>query len=114
MTDKERRTVEGITFEITRKKMKNMRMRMGEDNVIAAEARLNDVIAHAERLERENKVVDGDKWGDETTPRRNSGSVKIDNPGGRQKSLSRQNALDVNNMTCQSYFARDKIDRLFE
>ena len=34
MTDKERRTVEGITFEITRKKMKNMRMRMGEDNVV--------------------------------------------------------------------------------
>lgn len=92
----------------------SLRSRMGEDNVIAAEARLNDVIAHAERLERENKVVDGDKWGDETTPRRNSGSVKIDNPGGRQKSLSRQNALDVNNMTCQSYFARDKIDRLFE
>ena len=81
----------------------------------AAEARLDDAIAHAEKLAQDPKnIVDGESWGDESTPRRNSGDIKIDIPGGKQKSLSRQAAFDVNDMTCQSYFARDKLDRLFE
>ena len=87
--------------------------RMSKENVAAAEARLNDAIAHAERLARENKVVDGDKWGDETTPQRNSSYVQIELPGGRHKSLNRQSSFDVNNLTCPSYFARDGLDKLF-
>ena len=92
----------------------SLRPRMDEGNVAAAEARLNDVIVHAERLARENKVVEGDAWGNETTPRRNSSNVWIELPDGRHKNLSRQSSFDVNNLTCPSYFARDKIDRLFE
>ena len=91
----------------------SLRPRMDEGNVAAAEARLNDAIVHAERLARENKVVEKDAWANETTPRRDSGSVSIELPDGRHKSLSRQASFDVNNMTCPSYFARDKIDRLF-
>ena len=93
----------------------SLRLRMNEGNVAAAEARLDDAIAHAEKLAQDPKnIVDGESWGDESTPRRNSGDIKIDIPGGKQKSLSRQAAFDVNDMTCQSYFARDKLDRLFE
>ena len=91
----------------------SLRQRIGSENLAAAEARLNDVIAHAERLEAEHKVVEGEAWGDETTPPRNSSYVQIELPGGRHKSLNRQSSFDVNNITCPSYFARDKIDRLF-
>ena len=91
----------------------SLRPRMSEDNVAAAEARLNDAILHAERLAQEHKVVEKDAWANETTPRRDSGSVSIELPDGRHKSLSRQSSFDVNGMTCPSYFARDKIDRLF-
>ena len=91
----------------------SLRPRMDEGNVAAAEARLNDAIDHAERLARENKVVEKDAWANETTPRRNSSYVQIELPGGRYKSLNRQSSFDVNNMTCPSYFARDGIDKLF-
>ena len=92
----------------------SLRPRMGEDNVAAAEARLKDAIDHAERLARENKVVEGDAWGNETTPRRNSSYVQIELPDGRHKSLNRQSSFDVNNITCPSYFARDGLDKLFD
>ena len=92
----------------------SLRPRMDAGNVASAEARLNDAIDHAERLARENKVVEGDAWGNETTPRRNSSYVTIELADGHQKTLSRQSSFDVNNLTCPSYFARDKIDRLFE
>ena len=88
--------------------------RIGEENLAAAEARLNDAITHAEALADAGKVVEKDAWADVATPRRESGSIRIELPNGRSKSLSRQASYDINNMTCPSYFARDKIDRLFE
>ena len=91
----------------------SIRSRIGSENLAAAEARLNDVIAHAERLAGEHKIVEGDKWGNETTPRRNSSYVTIELPDGRHKSLNRQSSFDVNNLTCPSYFARDGLDKLF-
>lgn len=90
-----------------------IRPRMSEENVAAAEARLDDAIIHAERLARENKVVKGEAWGDETTPRRNSSYIQIELQDGRHKTLSRQASFDVNNITCPSYFARDGLDKLF-
>ena len=87
--------------------------RMDKENVDAAETRLNDAIAHAERLAADNKVVDGDDWKDETTPRREPDKVEIELPDGKHKRLSRQASHDVSGMTCQSYFARDNIDGLF-
>ena len=92
----------------------SIRPRIGEENLAAAEARLKDAIDHAERLAEAGKVVEKDVWADETTPRRESGSVRIELPDGRSKTLSRQASYDVNNIVCPSYFARDKIDRLFE
>jgi hypothetical protein len=92
----------------------SLRLRMGDGNVASAEARLNDAIVHAERLARENKVVDGDNWRNETTPPRNSSYVQIELPGGRHKNLNRQSSFDVNNITCPSYFARDGLDKLFD
>ena len=91
----------------------SIRSRIGSENLAAAEARLNDVIAHAERLAGEHKIVEGDKWGNETTPRRNSSYVTIELPDGRNKTLNRQSSFDVNNLTCPSYFARDGLDKLF-
>lgn len=91
----------------------SIRSRIGSENLVAAEARLNDVIAHAERLAGEHKIVEGDKWGNETTPRRNSSYVTIELPDGRNKTLNRQSSFDVNNLTCPSYFARDGLDKLF-
>lgn len=46
----------------------SIRSRIGSENLAAAEARLNDVIAHAERLAGEHKIVEGDKWGNEPRP----------------------------------------------
>ncbi|MBR4653806.1 MAG: hypothetical protein IKO72_10655 [Kiritimatiellae bacterium] len=91
----------------------SLRPRMGMENLAAAEARLKDVIDHAERLAEEHKIVEVDKWGSETTPPRNSSYVQIELPDGRHKSLNRQSSFDVNNMTCPSYFARDGLDKLF-
>ena len=92
----------------------SLRPRMGSENLAAAEVRLDDVIAHAEKLAQDPKnIVDGESWGNETTPPRNSSYVQIEVPGGRHKTLSRQSSFDVNNLTCPSYFARDHIDRLF-
>ena len=57
--------------------------------------------------------MEGDKWGNETTPRRNSSYVTIELHDGRNKTLNRQSSFDVNNLTCPSYFARDGLDKLF-
>jgi len=92
----------------------SIRPRIGTENLAAAEARLNDVIAHADRLAEEHKIVEVDKWGNETTPPRNSSYVQIEVQGGRHKSLNRQSSFDVNNITCPSYFARDGLDKLFD
>ena len=91
----------------------SIRPRIGEDNLAAAEARLDDAIAHADRLAEQGKIVESDAWADEATPRRGSGRVQITVPGGRTKTLSRQASYDVHTITSPSYFARDKIDRLF-
>ena len=92
----------------------SIRPRIGGENLAAAEARLKDAIDHAERLAEAGKVVEKDAWADETTPRRESGSVRIELPDGRSKTLSHQASFQVNDIVCPSYFARDKIDRLFE
>ena len=92
----------------------SLRPRMGAENVAAAEARLNDAIAHAEQLAKRDMVVADDAWGDVPTEHRNTHSIRIELPGGKEKKLSTKDSFFVNGMMCESYFTRDKLDRLFE
>lgn len=93
--------------------LNSIKPRIGDKNLAAAESRLKDAIAHAERLEKEGKVVDENAWPDETNTKISSKSIKFELQNGKQKSLPFRSSSSINYMTCSSYFARDKIDSLF-
>ncbi len=82
-------------------------------NALAAESRLDDAIAHAERLAAEGKVLDAADWlaaHDEPLGR---GPIRAPRANGRPVSLDHSWSDKTHFLVCPSYFTRDYFDRLF-
>ena len=71
------------------------------------------MIAHAEELGRQGKIVEAGGWANEQEQPLATGKVTVHKQNGDAKRLGGEIAQDVNELFCPSYFARDKIDKLF-
>ena len=91
----------------------SIRPRLSPASYAAAESRLDDVIAHAEELGRQGKIVKPDGWANVQEEPLATGKVEVKKQNGAIKRLGGQTARDVNGFFCPSYFARDKIDKIF-
>ncbi|MBP5300362.1 MAG: hypothetical protein J6Y80_03055, partial [Victivallales bacterium] len=75
----------------------------------AAERRLDDAIAHAERLHKENKVVETDAWANiEDVPLETS-RIKVPNIKGEEKRIDFELSLVTRKALCPSIFVRDGL-----
>jgi hypothetical protein len=91
----------------------SIRPRLSEASYNAAVSRLDDTIAHAERLKAENKVVNGDQWaGAEETP---LATVKlaVRKFDGTEKRIGGELAEHAHKTFCPSIYARDGFEELF-
>ena len=91
----------------------SIRPRLSEASYNAAISRLDDVIAQAERLRAENKVVDTDAWADVQETPRGSGKLaarKLDNT---EKRIGGDIAKEAHGAYCPSIYARDGFEKLF-
>ena len=91
----------------------SIRPRLSPASYAAAESRLDDVIAHAEELGRQGKIVEAGGWANVQEQPLATGKVEVYKQNGAAKRLGGEIAQDVNELFCPSYFARDKIDKLF-
>ncbi len=93
----------------------SIRPRLSEESYKAAVSRLDDVIAHAERLQAEGKVIENEPngWLDVTEPPFENPDVTVENSLGESISLGRKNSFIANNTVCPSFFSRDYLDKLF-
>ena len=92
----------------------SIRPRLSQDSYNAAVSRLDDVIAHAEKLKGEGKIVQGNGWQHvRETPLR-TGKVTVQNRNGQNKQIGGDIASVVNELSCPSYFARDKLSKIFK
>ena len=95
----------------------SIRPRLSKESYDAAVSRLDDVIAHAEKLGRENRIIENQNgqngWFDVDEAPRQTGKITVHKHGGQEKRLGGEIAKDVNEQLCPSYFARDGIDKLF-
>lgn len=92
----------------------SIRPRLSQDSYNAAVSRLDDVIAHAERLKEEGKIVEGEAWQHVREKPLQAGNVTVQNRNGRNKQLGGDIAKTVNELSCPSYFARDKLSKIFK
>ena len=90
-----------------------IRPRLSPASYAAAESRLDDVIAHAEKLKKENKVINKEGWLEVQEEPLATGKVEVKKQNGAIKRLGGQTARDVNEFFCPSYFARDCLAKLF-
>ena len=87
--------------------------RLSEASYNAAVSRLDDVIAHAEKLGREGKIVEENGWAEVQEQPLATDTVSVRKLNGDEKQLGGDTAKQVNDLYCPSYFAREKIDKLF-
>ena len=87
--------------------------RLSKASYNAAISRLDDVIAHAEKLGREGKIVEENGWAEVQELPLATGKVSVHKLNGDEKQLGGDTAKRVNSLYCPSYFAREKIDKLF-
>ncbi len=92
----------------------SIRPRLSQDSYNAAVSRLDDVIAHAERLKDEGKIVEGEAWQHVREKPLQTGDVTVQNRNGRNKQLGGDIAKTANELSCPSYFARDKLSKIFK
>ena len=92
----------------------SIRPRLSQDSYNAAVSRLDDVIAHAERLKDEGKIVEGEAWQHVREKPLQTGNVTVQNRNGRNKQLGGDIAKTTNELSCPSYFARDKLSKIFK
>ena len=90
-----------------------IRPRLSEGCFRAAVSRLDDVIAHAEALERKGDVLEGDAWLDRAEQPLGTGDITVRKQDGGTKRIGGTIAQNINILRCPSYFARDLFDRLF-
>ena len=91
----------------------SIRPRLSPASYAAAKSRLDDVIAHAEELGRQGKIVKPDGWANVQEEPLATGKVEVKKQNGAIKRLGGQTARDVNEFFCPSYFARDGLAKLF-
>ena len=91
----------------------SIRPRLSEASYNAAVSRLDDVIAHAEKLGRESKIVEENGWTDVYEQPLATDKVSVRKQNGDEKQLGGEIAMRVNDLFCPSYFAREKIDKYF-
>jgi len=92
----------------------SIRPRLSDDSYNAAVSRLDDVIAKAEALGREGKIVEEDGWLDVQETPRESGKVSVPRQNGGEKRLGGDIAHNVHEVFCPSYFARDRVSKVFD
>ena len=91
----------------------SIRPRLSDASYNAAISRLDDVIAHAEKLGQEGKIVEEKGWTEVQEQPLGAGNVSVRKQNGDEKQLGGDIAREVNDLYCPSYFARDKFDKLF-
>ncbi|MBQ4480468.1 MAG: hypothetical protein II943_07500 [Victivallales bacterium] len=91
----------------------SIRPRLSEASYNAAVSRLNDVIALAERLKSENKVINNDAWADVQETPLQTGNITAHKLNGNAKRLGGGIAKDANQAFCPSFYARDGFEKLF-
>ncbi len=90
-----------------------LRRHLGAANVRAAESRLDDAIAHAERLAAAGKVLDAADWLAAHDEPLGHGQIRTPRANGRQVALDHAWSDKTHFLVCPSYFTRDYFDRLF-
>ena len=93
--------------------LKSIRPRLSKESYDAAVSRLDDVIAHVEKLKPE-QIIDENGWTNVQEAPHATGKVSVIKDNGQQKLLGGEIASDVNEVFCPSYFARDGIDKKLE
>ena len=93
--------------------LNSIRPRLSEASFKAAVSRLDDVIARAEKLGGEGKVVEKEGWLDEPVETLLTGSVSVAKPNGGVKKLGGKIAHEANAFNCTSIFVRDGLDKIF-
>ena len=92
----------------------SIRPRLSPDSYNAAVSRLDDVIAHAEKLKDEGRIVQGDAWQNVRERPLQTGNVTVQNRDGQGKSIGGSVAKIINLLYCPSYFARDDLSKILE
>jgi len=87
----------------------SIRPRLSPAGYDAAVSRLDDVIAHAEKLAAGNGIVEENGWGDVEHAPLGTGRIAVRKHGGGEKRLDREVSETVHELFCPSYFARDRI-----
>ena len=91
----------------------SIRQRLSETGYNSAVSRLDDVIAHAERLNDEGKVIEGAGWQNVQEVPVQTGKLPIQKWDGTVKNVGGDIERAVSLITCPSYFARDEVARFF-
>ena len=91
----------------------SIRGRLSPESFAAAESRLDDAIAHAEQLGKDDKVVDGDGWLDQDEVPLEPKRIELTSIKGKHVKLDAFESAIIHITTCPSYFARDGLDKLF-
>ena len=93
--------------------LKSIRPRLSEASFNAAVSRLDDVIARAEKLGGEDRVIEKEGWLDEPVETLQTGDISVKKQNGAVKKLGGQIARDANEFLCTSIFVRDGLDKIF-
>ena len=72
----------------------------------------NKAIIYA--LKGEGNIVEGEAWQHVREKPLQTGNVTVQNRNGRNKQLGGDIAKTVNKLSCPSYFARDKLSKIFK
>lgn len=93
----------------------SIRSRLSEKSYQAAVSRLDDVIAHAERLAAEGKIVENEPngWPNVTEPVFDVSPITVEDPQGNQVPIGNRNSAFANCTLSPSFFTRDYLDKLF-
>ena len=79
-----------------------------------ASTKVGNVIAHAEKLKDEGRIVQGDAWQNVRERPLQTGNVTVQNRDGQGKSIGGSVAKIINQLYCPSYFARDDLSKILE
>ena len=91
----------------------SIRPRLSKESYDAAVSRLDDVIAHAERLNSKNRVVKGDGWLNVVDAPRGTGGITFKRQKGGNAQVGETITAYIHKGVCPSYFGRDDLGKLF-